>query len=154
MNWKDKNKQIWINLIYTFCVCHLYAIVSPKLEHKFVQRSNYSIMEPSKNVIRLRSHTKGWYITLCYGILQKSIGFPLIYVHTVQVQYMQWNQRGYTGSLYRGTNFKDNKGFEANWMQCQKKYMYICYTLASSCLYRLYSHTRPFWPERVFCQGK
>ena len=25
-------------------------------------------------------------------------------------------QRGY--SLYRGTHFKDNKGFEANWMQC------------------------------------
>ena len=25
-------------------------------------------------------------------------------------------QRGY--SLYRGTHFKDNEGFEANWMQC------------------------------------
>ena len=32
-------------------------------------------------------------------------------------------QRGY--SLYRGTHFKDNEGFEANWMQCrafQKKF--------------------------------
>ena len=26
-------------------------------------------------------------------------------------------QRGY--SLYRGTHFKDNEGFEANWMQCE-----------------------------------
>ena len=30
---------------------------------------------------------------------------------------MRDTQRGY--SLYRGTHFKDNEGFEANWMQCE-----------------------------------
>jgi len=36
-------------------------------------------------------------------------------VHMVDRNRM--GQRGY--SLYRGTHFKDNEGFEANWMQCE-----------------------------------
>jgi len=33
------------------------------------------------------------------------------------LSWLLYIQRGY--SLYRGTHLKDNKGFEANWMQCE-----------------------------------
>ena len=46
------------------------------------------------------------------------ISVPLYIHYSFMVNSFVWSrQREY--SLYRGTHFKDNEGFEANWMQCE-----------------------------------
>ena len=51
-------------------------------------------------------------LQLNFGCRAESLGN---YNANEKINYLP--QRGY--SLYRGTHFKDNEGFEANWMQCE-----------------------------------
>ena len=50
-----------------------------------------------------------------FSLVRRATRFPALFLEEEGL----FTPRGYSLHIYRGTHFKDNEGFEANWMHCE-----------------------------------